>query len=159
GNALDFLGAGQKLTIIYNVTVTDNIGVSSTQPVTITVIGTNDAAVIGDPTVHDVTEDVNVVNGNLTASGTISISDADPNPASFPTTATGAQRNPGTTPPQPHGTYPDTAADIPVQCLNVTVTKDVTVTVTAVDSTTQQVSFTILGANDAAVIGDPTVHD
>src|SRR5262249_34394301 len=32
-DALDFLAAGQKLTITYNVTVTDNNGASSTQPV------------------------------------------------------------------------------------------------------------------------------
>src|SRR5262249_50077830 len=36
---LAFPAAGQKLTIKYNVTVTDSSGVSSTQPVTITVIG------------------------------------------------------------------------------------------------------------------------
>jgi len=67
----DFLTAGQTLTVTYNVTVTDNVGVSSTQLVMITIHGANDAAVIGDPSVHDVTEDVSVVNGNLTASGTI----------------------------------------------------------------------------------------
>src|SRR5262245_1640200 len=46
GEALDFLAAGQTLTIKYNVTVPDDSGASSTQPVTITVIGTNDAPVI-----------------------------------------------------------------------------------------------------------------
>src|SRR5262245_33698519 len=45
-DALDFLAAGQKLTITYNVTVTDDSGAISTQLVTITVIGTNDAPVI-----------------------------------------------------------------------------------------------------------------
>src|SRR5262249_17336422 len=45
-DALDFLAAGQKLTITYNVTVTDDSGASSTQPVTITVIGTNAAPVL-----------------------------------------------------------------------------------------------------------------
>jgi VCBS repeat-containing protein len=38
----DFLATGQTLTVIYNVTVTD-IGASSTQPMTITIVGTNDA--------------------------------------------------------------------------------------------------------------------
>src|ERR1700748_2823318 len=46
GTPPDFPAAGQKLTITYNVTVTDNNGASSTQPVTITVIGTNDAPVL-----------------------------------------------------------------------------------------------------------------
>src|SRR5262249_14481700 len=152
GHALDFLGAGQKLTIIYNVTVTDDSGVSSTQPVTITVIGTNDAAVIGDPTVHDVTEDVNVVNGNLTASGTISISDADQNQASFQTTVTGAQGNLGSLTLQANGNYTYTVADSAVQFLGANDTKVDTFTVTALDGTTKQISFTIHGANDAAVI-------
>src|SRR5262249_54419754 len=50
GPALNSLAPGQTLTIKYNVTVTDGSGVSSTQPVTITVIGTNDA-----PTLQPVT--------------------------------------------------------------------------------------------------------
>src|SRR5262249_56667767 len=45
-SAFEFLAAGQTLTVVYNVTITDEAGVSSTQPVTITVIGTNDAPVI-----------------------------------------------------------------------------------------------------------------
>src|SRR5262249_56397346 len=38
----DFLAAGETLTITYNVTVTDNTGASLTQPVTITITGSND---------------------------------------------------------------------------------------------------------------------
>ena len=57
----------------------------TTKQISFTIHGTNDATVIGDPAVHDVTEDTNVVNGNLTASGTLSISDADQNQASFQT--------------------------------------------------------------------------
>src|SRR5258708_14430456 len=67
--------------------------VRSTKQISFTIHGTNEAAVIGDPPVHDVTEDVNVVNGNLTASGTISLSDVDQGQASFQTTVTGAQGN------------------------------------------------------------------
>ena len=44
-SAFDFLNASQTLTITYEVTVTDNNGVSSTQPVTVTITGTNDAPV------------------------------------------------------------------------------------------------------------------
>jgi VCBS repeat-containing protein len=43
----DFLAAGETLTVTYNVTVTDNHGVSSVQPVTITVTGSNDAPEFG----------------------------------------------------------------------------------------------------------------
>src|SRR5262249_11545585 len=42
----DFLAAGETLTITYNVTVTDNTGASLTQPVMITITGSNDAPVL-----------------------------------------------------------------------------------------------------------------
>src|SRR5205807_1164092 len=133
----------------------DNTGASSTQPVTITIVGTNDAAVIGDPT-----EDVNVnANGDLTTGGTITITDADQNQASFQTTVTGAQGNLGSLTLQANGSYTYTVADSAVQFLGADDTKVDTFTVTAFDGTTKQISFTIHGTNDAAVIGDPTVHD
>src|SRR5262249_55904302 len=78
GDALDFLAAGQKLTITYNVTVTDDSGASSTQPVTITVIGTNDVPVITSAQSGAVTEHTNVDNsGNLNAGGAITFTDVD----------------------------------------------------------------------------------
>ena len=45
-NNFDFLAKDETLTVTYNVTVTDNHGVSSTEPVTIIITGTNDAPVI-----------------------------------------------------------------------------------------------------------------
>jgi VCBS repeat-containing protein len=42
----DFLAAGETLTIVYNVTITGDNGVSVTQPVTIIATGTNDAPVL-----------------------------------------------------------------------------------------------------------------
>src|SRR6201999_1012475 len=54
----DFLAANQTLNITYNVTVTDNNGASSTQPVTITITGTNGAPILapdtsGPHTIHE----------------------------------------------------------------------------------------------------------
>src|SRR5262249_15378320 len=46
-NAVDFLAAGQTLTRTYTVQVADNNGGSTTQDVTITITGTNEAPVIG----------------------------------------------------------------------------------------------------------------
>src|SRR4249920_4173731 len=117
------------------------------------------ATVIGDPAVHDVTEDTNVVNGNLTASGTLSISDADQTQASFQTGVTGAQGNLGSLTLQTNGSYTYAVANSAVQFLGVNDTKIDTFTVTAFDGTTKQISFTIHGTNDAPVIGDPAVHD
>ena len=77
--AFDFLAAGQTLTVIYNVTVTDDGGVSSTQPVTITIIGTNDTPVITSTAqTGAVTEHTNVDNsGNLNIGGIITFTDVD----------------------------------------------------------------------------------
>ena len=43
-NSLDFLSEGETLTLRYTVTLTDNHGATSTQPVVITVTGANDQA-------------------------------------------------------------------------------------------------------------------
>src|SRR5262249_17535860 len=62
-SALDFLAAGQTLTVTYNVTMDDHHGVSVTQPVTVTITGTNDAPVItGGDTTGSVTENDNSHN-------------------------------------------------------------------------------------------------
>ncbi len=61
-SAFDFLAAGQTLTVSYNITVTDNHGESSTQPITFTITGTNDT-----PTPVN---DVVAVNEDATASAT-----------------------------------------------------------------------------------------
>src|SRR5262249_22276155 len=131
--AVEFLAGGQTLTQTYTVIVTDINGASSTQLVTITIHGTNEAAGNGDPNVHDVTEDVNVVNGNLTAIGTISITDADQNQAAFQTSVTGAQGNLGSLTLQANGSYTYTVADSLVDFLGANDTKVDTFTVTALD--------------------------
>ena len=71
----DFLAAGQTLTIVYNVTISDGT-TTSAQPITFTVGGTNDAPSI---TGHDDGSVVSVDGspGNLTDSGAVSFSDAD----------------------------------------------------------------------------------
>src|SRR5439155_1115148 len=78
-SAFDFLAAGQTLTVTYDVTVTDSNGVSSSQPVTITITGTNDAPVITSTAqTGAVTEHTNIDNsGNLNAGGTITFTDVD----------------------------------------------------------------------------------
>src|SRR5439155_984452 len=98
-------------------------------------------------------------SGNLTASGTISITDPDPNQSSFQTTATPAAGNLGSLTLQTNGSYTYTVANAAVQLLGAGDSKVDAFTVTSFDGTTKNVSFTIHGQNDAAVIGDPTVHD
>ncbi len=78
---IDFLAAGETLTLTYRVNVTDDSGVSDTntasQLITITVIGTNDVPLVavGDVT-GGVTELVTPV-GDLTDTGTITFTDVD----------------------------------------------------------------------------------
>ena len=77
----DFLAAGQTLTITYNVTVTDNNGASSTQPVTITVTGTNDAPVLAADASgpHSITEAAGNTGSTTldSVAGSLSFTDVD----------------------------------------------------------------------------------
>src|SRR5262249_35839574 len=76
----DFLAVGQTLTISYNVTLADNIGASSTQPVIITVIGIDVAPVLSNVAA---TATYTAINGNpasstpVTLSSSLTVSDVD----------------------------------------------------------------------------------
>ncbi|MEO6841518.1 MAG: VCBS domain-containing protein [Bradyrhizobium sp.] len=84
-NSFDFLAAGETLKVTYAVTVTDSHGISSAQPVTMTITGTNDAPALavdhsGANGLHTITELAGKI-GDATdvdsASGTLSFADAD----------------------------------------------------------------------------------
>jgi large repetitive protein len=79
--ALDDLAAGETLTEIYTVTVTDASGATAIETVTITLTGTNDRPAIeaASTLADDVTEQAETTGASnfLTAAGTIAISDAD----------------------------------------------------------------------------------
>src|SRR5215467_8336804 len=78
-NNFDFLAAGEILTIIYNVTVTDNNGFSLTQPVTVAVTGTNDAPLLVASGPQTITKQVNTTGSTSpdTSSGNLACTDAD----------------------------------------------------------------------------------
>jgi VCBS repeat-containing protein len=137
------------------VTYTDTLTVASadgtTHVLTVNILGTNDAAVIGTPTVADVTEDTAVVAGNLVAAGTISIADVDQGQSTFQTTVTANPADLGTLVLAPNGSYTYTVANSAVQYLGANDTKVDTFTVTSFDGTSKNVSFTIHGTNDAPV--------
>jgi fibronectin-binding autotransporter adhesin len=148
----DFLAANETLKVTYNVTVTDSHGVSSTQPVTITITGTNDAPSIGDPSSASVTEDTNVDHGNLVATGSIPIVDQDHDQSSFETAVTAAAGDLGSLSLNANGTYIYTVANAAAERLADGETKVDNFTVTSLDGTTKDVSFVIHGANDAPAI-------
>src|SRR5262249_22156068 len=68
----DFLAAGETLTITYNVTVTDNLGASLTQPVTITITGSNDAPVLAADALGP-----HITTQAVQTSGTLTFTDVD----------------------------------------------------------------------------------
>ena len=78
--AIQQLGAGQSITDSFTAVSSDG---TASQIVTVTIYGTNDAAVIGGVSIGAVTEDVGVVAGHLSTSGALTISDADQGQANF----------------------------------------------------------------------------
>jgi VCBS repeat-containing protein len=77
---LQSLAAGQTITQVYTVTVSDGHGGTVSQDVTVTITGTNDAPTIvavSTSASGGVTEDSNVVSGSLVTSGTIGFQDVD----------------------------------------------------------------------------------
>ena len=153
--ATQSLGLGDTHIDTFTITSVDG----TTKQISFTINGANDGAVIGDPTVSAVTEDVGVVGGNLVAAGTISISDPDAGENAFQTSVQGQQGNLGALVLASDGSYTYTVANAATQSLGLGDTHIDTFTITSVDGTTKQISFTINGANDGtgAVIGDPRV--
>ena len=158
---VEFLGAGQTLTVTYRITATDDSGDtatnSATQNVTITITGTNDLPVItgqetGDRSVTEGTDSV--------ASGTLQIMDLDAGEAIFRVLTNQAAT---------YGTYSINAAgewsyslnnqNETVQALSAGETINDTLTFTAADGTTTTVAITITGTNDAPVITGQTAGD
>ncbi|QTE82752.1 retention module-containing protein [Shewanella algae] len=75
--AVDGLLEGEIRTETFSVTVTDEFGASAEQLVTITIIGTNDAPILSADSSGSLTEDLDVINGMLSDSGSLSFTDVD----------------------------------------------------------------------------------
>jgi large repetitive protein len=143
--AVQALAAGSTLTDTVTVSSADG----TTHNVTITVTGVNDAAVIGGTSTGSVTEDL----APYTTTGTLTVSDVD----------TGQSLFTAGTVPGVHGslvidtagawTYTLNNSDPVVQALAAGSTLTDTVTVSSVDGTTSDVTITVTGVNDTAVIG------
>jgi VCBS repeat-containing protein len=160
GNAaVQALNAGQSLTDTFTVHTVDG----TAQQITITIDGANDAAVISGITTGIVVEAGGVNNsipGTPTAGGILTDTDPD-NPAnSFQAVQAGTASD------HAYGSYAMTAAgtwtyavdnsNAAVQALNAGQSLTDTFTVHTVDGTAQQITVTIDGANDAAVISGIT---
>ncbi|CAO4135185.1 VCBS domain-containing protein [Methylorubrum extorquens] len=146
--ATQALGAGQTQTL----TVQTLAG--TTQTLTVTVHGTNDAATITGQAAGAVQEDK-----TLTAKGALAVSDVDAGEAQF--VARGAQ-DPvkgayGSLTIDAAGawTYTLDNASAAVQALSASDTRTDTLTVTSRDGTTQAITVTVQGTNEAAKLIAP----
>jgi VCBS repeat-containing protein len=162
-SALQFLQDGQQIVQFDTVVIVDGQGGSTSQVVTITINGSNDAAVITGPVTGTVIEADGVANGTPgvpTATGDLNSADVD-NPSDAWTAVTSP-----TAGANGFGSYTLTAAGVwtytldntnaTVQALNADQTLTDTFTVTTVDGTSQVVSITINGSNDAILTGATT---
>jgi len=147
------LDTTESITDSYTFFATDG----SSQTVTVTIHGTEDASVIGGTTTGDVTED-----GTLVASDTLTITDVDTNdnPVSFNDMASTAGDNgfgnfvmSGNT-----WTYTLDNANASVQGLGAGDSLTDSYTFTTTDGKNQAVTITINGAEDAPVLTPPIIH-
>ena len=145
------LNVGDKLTDSFTVTTIDG----TPQVVTVTINGANDAAVISGTTTGSVTEDGGTRCDPPTATGTLTATDVDNAPGFTAVNCpTASDAHYGTFTMTADGVWIYTLDDgnCAVQALNVGDTLTDTFKVTSLDGTAQQVTVTIDGTNDAAVI-------
>jgi VCBS repeat-containing protein len=143
------------------LTVTSADGTAS-ETITVTLHGANDAAVISGDASGDATEAGGVANGTAgsDATGDLNSTDVDNAADAWTAVAVPAAGDNGygsyTIDASGHWVYSIDNANAAVQALNAGDTLTDTFTVTTVDGTSQQVTVTLHGANDAAVISGAT---
>ncbi|ANI15219.1 hypothetical protein A9C11_15055 [Pseudomonas citronellolis] len=145
GQDFDGLPAGVSRDVTFTYQAKDDSGaLSDPQTITITVTGTNDAAVITGAQVH-----INETNAPISTGGQLTVTDVD-SPATF-IEQTNVAGQYGHFSLAADGTWSYTA-DSAYNQLSVGQSLTDTFTVTSADGTTSSVSVTIDGTNDAAVI-------
>ncbi len=145
---VQYLKAGETKTETFTVQSIDG----TPHTVTVTVNGVSDTAQIGGTATGAVTEDLNVNGqGNLTTSGTLTVTDPDIGESSFSGTVTPANGTLGNLTIAPNGTWTYSVPNTLVQYLKAGETKTETFTVRSVDGTPHTITVTIGGANDPAV--------
>ncbi|WP_181280690.1 VCBS domain-containing protein [Aphanothece hegewaldii] len=146
-SAVQYLGAGITKTETFTVKSIDG---TATQNITVSITGVNDVATIAGTLSTSVTEDT--TNPNLTATGSLTISDPDTGENQFSTTVVPVGSPLGSLSITSAGSYTYTVVNSAVQYLGAGGTKTETFTVSSVDGTTQNITVTINGVNDVATI-------
>ncbi|MGV8844014.1 MAG: cadherin-like domain-containing protein, partial [Pseudomonas sp.] len=146
----DYLTADEILTVVVSYTIDDANGGTVAQTATVTITGTNDAAILSSALVELVETDAILSTG-----GTLAISDVD-NAETFVAQADVAGTN-GVFNIDTAGVWTYVANDA-FDGLNVEDTLTDTFTVAAADGTTTTVEVTITGTNDAATLSSALVE-
>ncbi|MFJ3261054.1 retention module-containing protein [Pseudomonas sp. NPDC086581] len=150
GSAFDHLAAGQSETVTFTYQAKDNNGaLSDPQTITITVNGSNDAAVIGGLSTANVYE----TDAPVTTNGQLSISDVD-SPESFQAQSSTGKY--GTFNLGSDGAWVYTAKEAYNELKDGQTLTD-TFTVKAFDGTSSTVTVNIVGTNDKPVAFADTV--
>ncbi|WP_233260963.1 S-layer family protein [Limnohabitans sp. WS1] len=142
--ATQALKAGQQVFDTLTVASADG---SATRPITVTITGTNDVAVISGPATGELTED----SATTVASGTLTVTDVDTGEAAFatPTTLAGTYGNFTFNTATGEWTYTLDNTKATTNALNTGDTVFDTVTVKSTDGTgSQEIKVTIRGANE-----------
>ncbi|MDP9658123.1 UNVERIFIED_ORG: VCBS repeat-containing protein, partial [Pseudomonas putida] len=149
-SAVQALKAGESHNEVFSVQVSDGLGGVDTQQVTITVTGSNDAAVLSSASVT-----LSETNAPLTTGGSLTISDID-SPESFQaqsnTAGSYGQFSIGT-----GGAWTYVANSAHNEFAAGTTYTD-TFAVSSADGTLTSVTVNILGTNDAAVLSADIAH-
>ena len=117
----------------------------------------NQPPVIGGDDIGALTEDVGVVGGNISDSGILTIADPDPGESSFQAATINGTYGDLTIDTTGNWSYSAVNSQAAIQALDVGETLVEVLTVTTFDGSTQVVTITINGAEDAAVIGGTAV--
>ncbi|WP_420787487.1 retention module-containing protein [Shewanella chilikensis] len=167
---VQFLAAGETITLSFDVSVDDGNGGTDTETVTVTITGTNDAPVLTIDMSGAVTEDVDVINGMLSDSGDLSFTDVDINDGHSVSSSYNNDVSWTNNPPLDQATQDALAAGFSVdnsgwnyeianslvQFLavgeTITLSFDVTVDDGNGGTDTETVTVTITGTNDAPVL-------
>ncbi|MDF3863217.1 Ig-like domain-containing protein, partial [Pseudomonas denitrificans (nom. rej.)] len=148
-SAYQHLAEGETQTLQITYKVTDDQGATSYGTLTLTVVGANDAAILGKA---DVT--LQETNAVLTTGGQLSISDID-SPATFQVqNDTAGQYGKFSIDAAGHWTF---VANSALDSLSAGQIAQDTFVVKSADGTETSVKVTIVGTNDAAVIGNVDV--
>jgi uncharacterized delta-60 repeat protein len=150
----EYLGLGATATDTFTYTVTDAAGLSSTQTATITVVGSNDTAVIGGAATADLQDEPGYNTGDRTVGGTLTVADADQGQALLVAQSSDpADANWGQFVVTAPGAWTYTVKSELVQMLGEGETRVETFVASSVDgSATRELSVTLHGSNDVPLI-------